>query len=101
MQKGQLTLPCLANRHRLSADMPFVILHTSLKQQLVQLLKRRSFGNGDHIVPPAEPNPMLDLPLLPTGTRRAEVRLKQIVGAERHKDAVFYSLSFLSFLLHG
>src|SRR5438034_6232067 len=100
MKKRLLLLPCLSNRHRLSADMPFVILHASLKKQLVKLLKRCSFGNRHHIVSPAEPHPAFYLPLLPTGARRAEVGLKQIMGAKGDKGTILYPLSIFSFLLH-
>src|SRR6266699_602673 len=101
MQKGFLLLPCLSNRQRLPVDPPLVILHTALKQQVVQLLKRGSFGDRHQIVSPAEPHSAFDLPLLPTGTRRTEMGLKQIMGAKGYKGAVFYSLSFFAFLLHG
>src|SRR6266704_4566769 len=100
VKQGLLLFPCLTNRHRLPVDMPFIILHTSLKKQLVQLLKRCSFGNRHQIVSASKPNPAFYLTFLPTGARRAEMGLKQIVGAKGHKGAVFYPLSFFAFLLH-
>src|SRR6266581_5334400 len=76
VKQGLLLFPCLTNRHRLPVDMPFIILHTSLKKQLVQLLKRCSFGKRHQIVSASKPNPAFYLPFLPTGARRAEMGLK-------------------------
>src|SRR6266487_831122 len=69
MKKRFLLLPRLTNRHRLPVDPPAIILHTSLKKQVVEGFKRVCFGNRYHMVSATEPNPAFDLSFLPPGTR--------------------------------
>ena len=65
------------------------------KSNWLSVLKGRSFWNGHQKVSATKPTTVFDLTFLPTGTRRTEMGLKQIMSAEGNKGAIFHPLSSL------
>src|SRR6266571_3720453 len=92
MKIGLLLFPSLTNGHDLPVDPSCIILHTSLQKQLIKRFKGGSFWNRHQIISATEPHPVLDLSFFPTGTRRTEVALKEVMTAKSHKRSVFCSL---------